>query len=188
MTKIQSEIAGGGAGAATGAGIGAIAGPEGAAVGAVIGWLFGFFMGDICDATPQQSTSSTKSETKDKGTPDPIVTPGSDYAGMAHAVRGPIDHTVFLGVGNAMKSTPLASSRQQLSNEIAREIKRELAKHRRRRPHHHTRSWDNTVTNLKRKFDEIRGEYVDWQDAARVAGGMFNALERGHHHGYHLEL
>ena len=188
MSKTQDEIAGLGAGAATGASIGAVAGPEGAIVGAAIGAVFGFFAGEICHATPQQSTSSSNSETKDKGTPDPVVSAGSDYAGMAHAVRGPINHSVFLGIGNAMKSSPLASSRQRASNEIAREVARELAKHRRKRPHHHTRSWDNAVQNLKRKFDEIRGEYVDWQDAARIVGPAFNALERGHRHGYHLEL
>ena len=133
------------------------------------------------------SKDSNDAGLKDKGTPDPVVSAGSDYAGMAHAVRGPIDHSVFLGIGNAMKSSPLASSRERASNEIAREVARELAKHRRKRPHHHTRSWDNAVQNLKRKFDEIRGEFVDWQDAARIVGPAFNALERGHY-GRHDEL
>lgn len=187
MSKLQDEIAGLGAGASTGAAVGAVAGPEGAIVGAAIGAVFGFFAGEICHVTPQQSTSKSNSETQDKGTPDPVVSAGSDYAGMAHAVRGPIDHSVFLGIGNAMKSYGVSQSRKRTSTEVAREVARELAKHRRKRPHHHTRSWDNAVQNLKRKFDEIRGEWVDWQDAARIVGPAFNALERGHH-GYHLEL
>lgn len=144
------------------------------------------------DDTPQgtdgHTTSPSNGEDGGTKTPDPVITGGGhDYAGLAKPVIGMITSKTRLGIGHVVRSTGggLTADHQQIRNAVEYAVKK-VARTKRRRPMHNTRSWGKIRKRLQFDplgvVDEFR---MDYQRARRAVGqiaDVVNMVQQGHFH------
>lgn len=149
--------------------------------------------GVVGSRLPGQTSNSSKpsGQPQQNKTPDPVVTKGHDYAGLAQPVRGMINVHTNLGVGHALRSNGLAIDFRKERDQIEEQLLK-VHKTIQKRPRIETRAWKKTAQDLKRRFDAVADEFRHDVGRARAAAHRIREIQDmiGHGHGHivHMEL